>query len=96
MVVNTLTQYAADLGITGPLLIVFIILYVALIIWELVWKLMGMWTAAKNKSILWFIFIGIINTIGILPILYIYIFSKMGREEVKDKVPEVMKKRRRR
>ena len=93
MVVDTLTQYAADLGITGSLLIVFIILYAALIIWELVWKLMGMWEAAKNKSILWFIFIGITNTCGILPILYIYIFSKMGKEE---EVPEVMKKRRRR
>ena len=96
MAVDILTQYATELGISGPLLIVLGIAYVCLLIWELVWKLVGMWEAAKNKSILWFIFIGITNTCGILPILYVYIFSKMGKKEVKENVPEVMKKRRRR
>ena len=37
---------------------------------------MGMWKAAKNGSKGWFIAIFIINSAGILPILYIYIFGK--------------------
>ena len=53
-----------------------IILFVAIAIWDLVWKLFGMWKAAKKNSPIWFAAIGIFNTIGILPILYIYVFSK--------------------
>jgi len=48
--------------------------------WEAVWKFIAMWKAAKKESVIWFIVLGIINTVGILPILYIYVFSKMGRK----------------
>ncbi len=51
-------------------------LLVALAIWELVWKGMGLWKAAQNNDKAWFVLILILNTVGILPIAYIYIFSK--------------------
>jgi len=44
-------------------------------IWDTVWKLIAMWRAAQNKHLAWFICIFLINTIGILPILYI-LFNK--------------------
>ncbi len=53
-----------------------IILFIAITVWDLVWKLFGMWKAAKKNSPLWFVAIGIFNTIGILPILYLYVFSR--------------------
>lgn len=53
-----------------------IILFVAIAIWDLVWKFLGMWKAAKKNSPIWFVAIGILNTLGILPILYLYVFSK--------------------
>lgn len=45
-------------------------------VWEMIWKFMAMWRASKNNSVAWFIVLGILNTIGILPILYIYVFGK--------------------
>jgi uncharacterized membrane protein HdeD (DUF308 family) len=42
-----------------------------LAMWEGVWKLIALWKAARNNDLGWFLCIGIINTAGILPIVYI-------------------------
>ena len=47
------------------------------IIWSTVWKLLALWKAANEGSVIWFIALAIFNTLGILSILYIYVFSKM-------------------
>ena len=73
-----LSLISSQLGISIWLL--FIIL-----VWEITWKLVAMWKSAKNNSVAWFIVLGVINTIGILPILYIYVFSKTGNKEKKAK-----------
>ena len=44
---------------------------IILIIWETVWKLIAMWKAGRNNHLTWFIIIAIINTVGILPIIYL-------------------------
>ncbi|MFA6089692.1 MAG: DUF5652 family protein [Candidatus Woesearchaeota archaeon] len=54
----------------------FIFLIIVLLVWETIWKFMGMWRASKNNSKGWFVVIGILNTLGILPILYLYVFGK--------------------
>ncbi len=46
------------------------------IIWSLIWKGLALWKAAQRGEKPWFIVMLIVNTIGILEILYIYIFSK--------------------
>lgn len=63
-----------------------------LIIWSLVWKIIALWKAAKKKQIVWFIVLVFINTLGILEILYIYVFSKMKSKPKEEEKP----KRRRR
>lgn len=40
-------------------------------IWEMVWKIIAMWRSARNNHLAWFICIAIINTAGILPIVYL-------------------------
>lgn len=45
-------------------------------LWDLVWKCLGMWRAAQRRETIWFIAIFLFNTLGILPILYLYVFSK--------------------
>ncbi|MHA1279748.1 MAG: DUF5652 family protein, partial [Candidatus Helarchaeota archaeon] len=35
--------------------------------------------AARNSHVVWFIIIAIFNTVGILPILYIFLFSKISK-----------------
>jgi len=52
------------------------IVLIMLIVWELVWKGIALWKASKNNSKPWFIALLAINTVGILPIVYIFYFSK--------------------
>ncbi|MDK2947788.1 hypothetical protein SAMN04488589_0221 [Methanolobus vulcani] len=54
----------------------FMAFFIVLVLWEVLWKGVGLWKAARNDDKYWFIAILIINTLGILPILYIYIFRK--------------------
>ena len=57
-------------------LAVFIPIIIILAIWDGVWRIIGMWKSARNKQLAWFICIVIINTIGILPIIYLVWFQK--------------------
>jgi hypothetical protein len=54
----------------------FLALIFALALWELIWKGISLWKAAKNEQKYWFIAMLIINSVGILPILYIFVFQK--------------------
>lgn len=54
----------------------FAILFTVIAIWSLVWKGFALWKAARNMDKWWYVALLIINTVGILEILYIFIFSK--------------------
>ena len=45
-------------------------------IWSLYWKARALWRAARLGEKGWFVALLLINTAGILDILYLYIFSK--------------------
>jgi hypothetical protein len=47
-------------------------LIVLLVMWDLAWKAFALIKAAKAKDRFWFVAILVINSIGILPILYIF------------------------
>lgn len=47
-----------------------------LALWDIVWKSIALWKAAKNNQLSWFIIFLIFNTAGILPIAYIKFFQK--------------------
>ena len=47
-------------------------------IWSLVWKGIALWKAGRKDQPIWFIVMLVVNTVGILEILYIFIFSKMN------------------
>lgn len=47
-------------------------LFVMVVAWTIFWKLFGMWKSARNGHIFWFIIIALINTVGIIPIIYIF------------------------
>lgn len=53
-------------------------LLTAVIVWSLVWKGLALWKSAHRDSKIWFIVFLVVNTLGILEILYLYIFSKKG------------------
>ena len=45
-------------------------------LWSLAWKGVALWRAAQLRHKVWFIVILIVNTVGILEILYLWVFSK--------------------
>jgi hypothetical protein len=47
-----------------------------LVIWSLIWKGWALWRAARAGSKPWFVVLLIVNTVGILEILYVFVFSK--------------------
>ena len=55
-------------------------LFFPLIIWSLLWKGMALWKAARLGQKGWFIALLVINTVGILDILYIYVFAKKSKK----------------
>lgn len=63
-----------NVNITGFESII-ILLIVIFAIWDTVWKLLAMWKAANRKQTGWFIWLGILNTVGILPIIYLLIYK---------------------
>lgn len=51
------------------------------VLWDTLWKLIGLWKAGRNNDLIWFICIGIFNTMGILPIIYLFM-DKKKRENI--------------
>ena len=51
------------------------ILYL-LIAWSIVWKAVALWHCARNKQLIWYIVLLIVNTVGILEIIYLVFFKK--------------------
>lgn len=45
-------------------------------IWTLIWKGIALWKASQNQSKAWFVVLLIVNSMGILEILYIFLLSK--------------------
>jgi len=47
-----------------------------IILWTLPWKGVALWRAAKRSEKRWFIALLILNTLAVLEIIYIFVFSK--------------------
>ncbi|MDQ5901425.1 MAG: hypothetical protein QG580_140 [Patescibacteria group bacterium] len=46
--------------------------FAVLMAWVFIWKGLALWKAARNGSKVWFIILLLINTIGILEIIYLF------------------------
>lgn len=53
-----------------------ILVLIVIALWTLPWKAVALWKAARSGSKAWFVVLLIINTLAILEILYIFVFSK--------------------
>ena len=87
---NNMHKFLFD-NATGPsparigLALAFGGIFFIVLLWSLVWKGMALWKAGRSGNKVWFVVLLVVNTIGILDILYIYIFSKNG------KIQEILK-----
>ena len=51
-------------------------LIVILAVWSSVWKAIALWRAARNSQLAWYIVMLVVNTAGILEMIYIFAGSK--------------------
>ena len=51
-----------------------------LVIWSIIWKGIALWKAARNNHTVWYVIMLIVNTAGILEIIYIFGFSKKDQK----------------
>ena len=67
---------ALDSLILNPALLPVIIV---LLIWSMIWKGIALWKAGRNNQLAWFVVMLIVNTVGILEIIYLAFFQKKKR-----------------
>ena len=57
------------------------LLFLLLMVWSLIWKGFALWKSSKNNQRSWFIPLLIINTFGILEIIYIFYFQVAKKDK---------------
>ena len=59
------------------------LLLALIVVSSIVWKGLALWKSARTDSKVWFVVFLVVNTFGILEILYLFIFSKKsGSKEI--------------
>ncbi|MCX6702047.1 MAG: DUF5652 family protein [Candidatus Zambryskibacteria bacterium] len=57
-----------------------------LLVWSLIWKGLALWKAARLSNKWWFIIFLLVNTLGLLEIIYIYFIAKKYTVETESQV----------
>jgi len=63
------------------------------ILWQLPWKGVALWKSARNKQVVWFIVLLVVNTLALLEILYLAFFQKKAKPVEKPAKPVKRKKK---
>lgn len=84
-------EVIASILLSRPILMLLVILS----IWELIWKGIALWRCGRNNQLGWFVFILILNTAGILPVLYLGFFQKPKKQVLRTKDRRRFRGRRR-
>ena len=58
------------------------ILLVLLIVWTFAWKVLALWHSARSGQKVWFIVFLLVNTVGILEIIYLFAVRKLKKKEL--------------
>lgn len=51
-------------------------IFYVIIAWAVIWKGIALWHAARGRQLAWYLALLIINTVGILEIIYLIFFRK--------------------
>ena len=58
-------------------------LILVLALWSAVWKAFALYRAGRVSDPIWFVVLFLVNTVGILEILYLFVFSRRaGKREL--------------
>lgn len=65
-----------------PILAVLAPFILLVILWSVVWKGLALWHAARRGEYWWFMALLVINTLGILEIIYLFVIAKLKIDEL--------------
>jgi hypothetical protein len=65
------------------------LLTIIIIIWSLLWKCYSVWLAAKNNDKKWFVALVILNTAGILDMIYVFGVAKKKWSDIKHTINKI-------
>ncbi len=74
-------NFASGVGVAdwihvfGPVLLL-------LALWTIFWKGLALWHAAKAKQPVWFVVLLLVNTVGILEIVYLFAILKLKKKDL--------------
>lgn len=61
----------------GPLII-------AVVIWSFFWKGLALWHSARRKQGWWFVILLLVNTAGLLELIYLFLVAKVPGDKLFD------------
>lgn len=59
-----------------------IAVYVAMLLWIILWKGLALWYASKRNSRAWFVLLLVVSTFGILEIIYLFFVLKLRPADI--------------
>ena len=70
-------NFLQNIGFVPAWLPVLGLLFVVFALWSVVWKGLALWHSARRGENVWFIIILLVNTVGILEIIYLFGVKKI-------------------
>lgn len=81
--IYTSETLVSGLSNASPIFLAFLLVFV---LWSLIWKALALWRAAHRNEKIWFGVFLIVNTIGILEIIYLLITREKDNTEEKTNI----------
>lgn len=60
-----------------------------LVAWSTVWKIIALWRSARNGQKVWFIALFVLNTVGILEMIYVLMVSRQHQKSLQPKTESI-------
>ena len=65
----------AALALAAPFIVI-------LVLWSVLWKGLALWHSARRGEWVWFLILLVVNTLGILEIIYLFVVAKLKFAEL--------------
>lgn len=75
--IQNMTIFSQNWNLAGDQIGIIIII----LIWSLIWKGLALWHSARRSQRNWFIALLILNTLGILEIIYLFVIAKVQKKD---------------
>jgi len=66
----------------GQMLPVFGPVFFVILLWSAVWKGLALWHSARRGEPIWFVILLVVNTLGIVEIVYLFFFAKIKPDKL--------------